>query len=283
MRTVTSRLLISGFLLFQSVTPVFSDFPYPAPPANVDPNSYDKYMFLPPDAPLPNDFSSNYWKFTSDRSADPVRNNKQELFGVMGASVDRAWRFTTGRPDVVVAILDSGIIWQSNQPDLFNKLYLNRGELPLPGGSSSYDANHDGVFNIRDYAGDPRVFDANGNGALDPEDLILIFSDHVDGDHNGYVDDICGWDFYEGDNDPRDEPRNSHGNNRMVDSAAEANNGGDVGSAPNSMLLPVRVGASFIVDANEFAQGLVFSVDSGARVVGAALGALNNTMFARPR
>src|SRR4030095_12044907 len=108
MRTVASRLLISTLLLFQSVSPLSADFPYPAPPADVDPNSYHKYMFLPPDAPLPNDFSSNYWKFTSDRSADPVRNSKQELYGVMGASIDRAWRFNTGRPDVVVGIRGRG-------------------------------------------------------------------------------------------------------------------------------------------------------------------------------
>jgi hypothetical protein len=67
----------------------------------------------------------------------------------------------------------------------------------------------------------------------------------------------------------------------MLDSAAEANNGGQVGTAPNSMVLPVRVGDSFIVDANEFAQGVVFAVDSGARVIAEALGALNSTRFAR--
>src|SRR5262245_27451756 len=104
-----------------------------------------------------------------------VRNNPQELYGVMGASVDKAWKISTGRPDVVIAILDSGIRWD-NQPDLYKKLYLNRGELPLPSGATDYDADHNGVFNIADYANDPRVYDANHNGARDPEDLILIFS-----------------------------------------------------------------------------------------------------------
>jgi len=239
-------------------------------------------MFRPASLPLPNDFAGeNYWKLTSDRSPYAVRYSQQELLGVMGASVDKAWEISTGRPDVVIAVLDSGIHWQDQQPDLFNKLYLNRGELPLPAGSSKYDANSDGVFNIKDYAGDSRVYDANGNGVLDPEDLILIFSDRVDGDGNGYVDDICGWDFFEGDNNPRDDVRHDHGTNRMRDAAAEANNGGSVGTAPNSMILPVRVGETFMVEINEFAQGVVFAVDSGARVISEALGALNNTRFAR--
>ena len=39
---------------------------------------------------------------------------------------------------------------------------------------------------------------------IDPQDLILAFSDGVDDDANGYVDDICGWDIQEDDNDPFD-------------------------------------------------------------------------------
>jgi len=45
-----------------------------------------------------------------------------------------------------------------------------------------YDANHDGVFNIQDFAQDPRVSDRNANGMLDAEDIILTFSDHTDAD-----------------------------------------------------------------------------------------------------
>jgi len=281
-RSIPARLVICALLLLNNVHALLADFPYPSPPSGVDPYSYHRYMFRPLNSPLPNDFSGgDYWKLTSDRSPYAVRYSQQELFGVMGASVDKAWEISTGRPDVVIAILDSGIIWQEAQPDLFNKLYLNRGELPMPAGASAYDANHDGVFNIKDYAGDSRVYDANGNGRLDPEDLILIFSDRIDTDGNGYIDDICGWDFFENDNNPRDDVFHGHGTNRMFNAAAEANNGGAIGTAPNSMILPVRVGDTFMVETNEFAQGVVFAVDSGARIIGEALGALNNTRFAR--
>ena len=41
----------------------------------------------------------------------------------------------------------------------------------------------------------------------------------------------------------------------------------------------MRVGDSFVAEVNDFAQGVVFAVDSGARVVQEALGTLNQTRF----
>ena len=81
----------------------------------------------------------------------------QELFGVRGPSVDKAWQVTTGRPDVVLAILDSGIEWRDAgaMGDLAAKVHLNAAELPLPESTTNgYDRNADGVFNVRDYLAD---------------------------------------------------------------------------------------------------------------------------------
>src|SRR5437867_217378 len=166
MKKWISYPLIVTLLIFNAVPPLLADFPYPAPPPGIDPYDYQLYLFLAPGTPLPSDFTAggNDWKLSSQRAPSLVSYSQQELFGVMGASVDTAWQISTGRPDVVIAILDSGIEWQDNRPDLFNKLYLNRGELPLPEGATEYDANHDGIINIADYANDSRVYDANGNG-----------------------------------------------------------------------------------------------------------------------
>jgi subtilisin family serine protease len=49
-----------------------------------------------------------------------------------GISADLAWQLTTGHPDVVIAILDSGVNY--DHEDLRNKIWLNRGELPVPVG-----------------------------------------------------------------------------------------------------------------------------------------------------
>ena len=98
--------------------------------------------------------------------------------------------------------------------------------------------------------------DKNSNGRLDAGDLILNFSDGVDDDANGYIDDISGWDFMKNDNDPYDDTRYGHGTGEADDSAAAANNGiGGAGVCPQCRFIPTRVGDSFITDVNDFAQG----------------------------
>ncbi len=298
-RSQVVALLLTGGLL--TASSVRAEVPFPANPrpcASVpveppclDASAFADYLFLAPGV-LPDDYrGGDVWKYSSLPSGDTaIDASAQELFGVTGASVDRAWQTTTGRPDVLIAVLDSGIRWGDRLPDLVDKFYLSRAELPAPESSDNdadaHDRNGDGVFNLADYradathAADSRVSDRNGNGLLDPEDLIFIFSDGVDDDGNGYVDDISGWDFFEDDNDALDEVRYGHGTGESHDSGAEAGNGdGFPGTCPNCLLLEVRVGDSFVTEVNHFAQGVVFAVDSGANVVQEALGTLNQTRF----
>jgi len=293
-----ARRILLVLIVGLAAEATFAAMPYPPNPRPcgepVEPDciaatDFSQYLFLPIAEPplLPNDFGSDNWKLTSETTGEPAIDERaQELYGVKGASVDLAWQTTTGRPDVLIAVLDSGIRWQDALTDLASKFFLNRGELPAPEGGETYDRNGDGVFNVDDYlagAGfeqDSRVSDANGNGIIDPEDLIFLFSDGSDDDGNGYIDDISGWDFFEDDNDPLDEVRYGHGTGESGDSGAEADNGqGGVGTCPNCMLLEVRVGDSFVAEVDAFAQGVVFAVDSGARVIQEALGTLNQTHF----
>jgi len=229
---------------------------------------------------------------------------KAELSLGSGLHADRAWQRTAGDPRVVIAELDSGIKW--SERDLVNKFYLNRGELPKPDKACQtaaydpakpWDANGDGKFNVQDYTKnsghaqptspcDPVVkaykggWDTNGNKVLDPQDLIQIFSDGKDDDNNGYIDDISGWDFFDNDNDANDDTNYGHGTAEAKWSAAEGNNGrGSLGTCPRCLVMPVRVGDSFVVEGNDFAQGVVFAVDSGAAIVQEALGAINNGPF----
>ena len=70
--------------------------------------------------------------------------------------------------------------------------------------ASSHDANADGLFNIQDYAEDPRIDRQWSRSWRRYVGLIgfdYTFSDGVDDDGNGYIDDISGWDFFERDND----------------------------------------------------------------------------------
>ncbi|MDQ1395924.1 MAG: hypothetical protein QOG64_1183, partial [Acidimicrobiaceae bacterium] len=257
----------------------------------------------PADSQLPSSFDcvnstklTDYRPQPGDADYDPtVENNPQELFGVKGAGTNRAWEVTTGRPDTVIAVMDSGIEWKT-RPALVNKVALNRGELPVPCTTSTgcaaaaaaprggtlvaFDVNHDGLFNAADYANDPRVPDINGNGVVDGQDLIHAFSDGVDHDSNGYVNDIAGWDFYQADNDPSDDVTYGHGSGEATDSAAEITND-QLTQCPNCLFLPMRVGDSFIADINHWAQAVVYAVDNGASVVQEALGTIDHTGFAQ--
>lgn len=193
-----------------------------------------------------------------------------------GMHVDRAWQLHTGTPETLIAVLDSGINWDSS--DLIDRHFLNIRELPKPEGSAAYDKNSDGRVSVSDYAGDSRVYDANANGVLDAGDLIKIFSDGIDDDNNGYVDDIAGWDFHEQDNDPADRTKFGHGTGEAKDSVAAINNGsGGAGICGNCSFISLRLNDSFIVDSNAFAQAVVYATDLGASLVQQALGGINQT------
>ena len=142
-------------------------------------------------------------------------------------SVNRAWReFTTGNPETVIAYVEAGINWRDSNAvkELANKVYLNAGELPAPTTPAQGDAACGaGVLCAADFSD---TQDSNGNGAVDPEDLIVRYSDRTDDDGNGYVDDISGWDFYDDQNDPATSDSSyAHANNQMERAAGETNNG----------------------------------------------------------
>ncbi len=233
--------------------------------------------------PLDVDPDTRDHRITSTRSGSRERL-RHHLCGQRGPALDLAWGLSLGRSDVLIAVLDSGIEWRGDaMVDLADAAWLNSGELPPPLGHLDHDANGDGRFSIADYADDPRVSDLNRNGLMDPEDLILApaFSDGTDDDGNGYIDDISGWDFLFGDNNPLDDVDYGHGTGEAKDSTATDGNGGAVGTCPECRFLPIRVGDSFIADGNRFAAGVLFAVDSGADVVQEALGALNNPSVAQ--
>ena len=183
---------------------------WPTPPAGSDPERYAAEDHTPrtspPTRPLNWDNGGSNWKLTSGRTPTAsVSSNPQELCGVEGNSMDTAWPTTTGSPDTVIAVLDSGIDWC--QPAIVDKIELNRAALPLPedaGGQTKpqlesggqtftdadpYDLTDAGVLDVSQYAADPRVaavaadyhglfcasHDDNSYAGISPEDLIRTF------------------------------------------------------------------------------------------------------------
>jgi hypothetical protein len=358
---VVTVLLACAATLVAPLT-ALADEPWPKAPSPSGIYAYENYLrahVVCPNATgsqNPTDYDCNDYKTSSvrDPNAGPplLQDNAQELGGVLGSSMDKAFNVSTGRPDVHIAVLDSGIMWDDGNAmkDLRGKVWLNWAELPPPeqadgslypgctpgslpsrsrklpspgfptiaGGSTDcYDVNHDGVFNTYDYALDPRVNGAAhpyfccksttaANNFLTPEDLIEVFSCYdatqagaqqfgalsqdamgrrvcsngaalADNDGNGFPHDIAGWNFMERTNDPFDEPHYGHGTGEARDSNAEANNGGDIGTCPSCMVLPLKVGDSFIADVNEFSQAVMYATDNNANIVQEALGTLNRS------
>ncbi|HMC53484.1 MAG TPA: hypothetical protein VKI64_12050, partial [Acidimicrobiales bacterium] len=165
--------LVAGMLAALAV-PASATFPFPPGSPGSDPYDYTRLHInngacepltsgqnRPPGSDLPANFDCrNAWKLTDyaaqpgDPDYDPaVASNPQELFGVKGAGVNRAWEVTTGRPDTVIAVLDSGIEW--NTPQLVDKVWLNWRELPLPCSAGTTAAC------TRTYGSDWKQYDAN--------------------------------------------------------------------------------------------------------------------------
>lgn len=227
---------------------------------------------------------------------------------VSGFNAAGAWKAERGRPDVVIAILDTGIKWQ--EPGLRLQIHLNTGELPYPSladGKSCgrYDCNRDGVVNVEDYAHDPRVsLDYPGRtgppGLITAQDLIHAFGDceirhhqiakcvpgrHWDNDHNGYANDIAGWNFFDNDNDPTDRSSYfgaaDHGTDRALQAVEQGNDGqGSIGVCPHCQVMPVRVWDTFVTPGDTFALGTVYATDNRASLIEGADGNFANSRFA---
>ena len=234
----------------------------------------------------------DHWSLVSwipEPSIDSVRPEELEIGS--GIHLDQAIRHTAGRWDVPIAVLDSGVFWRRER--LNRKLFLNAAELPKPlleSGevSETHDADGNGVFNIEDYQWDTRVRptdgDLDGDDLLDPGDLIAVFSDGIDDDGNGFIDDISGWDFFSGDNNPFAqlvEGYASHGSGVAEEAANSGDDGGGIGVCPNCAILPVRIGDAFITDARRVALAIQFSVDSGARSLAMATGGISHNESVR--
>ena len=110
-----------------------ADFPYSR---NSTPSGFDN-LYL--DAgQVPTDLGGNTFKFAATPDPANTTNNASpvELGGARGAhvvdadsAVQTAFRTTTGRPDVTIAILDSGIQWNDagDMNDLRNEDQHRRG------------------------------------------------------------------------------------------------------------------------------------------------------------
>jgi subtilisin family serine protease len=162
-------------------------------------------------------------------------------WGMNQNNVKGAWEKTKGSPDIIVAVLDTGVDY--NHEDLVENMWRNPGETGT----------------------DAQGKDKSKNG--------------IDDDKNGYVDDVVGWDFAGRDNKPYDMHvtqftdilnggNPGHGTHCAGNVAARADNGkGIVGVAPNIKIMALRFisekGSGTTADA---IAAIKYAVDNGAKI-----------------
>ena len=160
-----------------------------------------------------------------------------------GSQAGEAWAAGwTGSAKVAVGVIDTGIDY--THPDLYLNIWINPGEIPLLLRDSLTDVDGDTIITFRDLndqANAQFVRDINQNGRIDGGDLLndSNWENRVDEDANGYVDDLIGWDFYSGDNDPYDD--DGHGTHVAGTIAATGGNGAGVaGVGWATQLIPLK-------------------------------------------
>ena len=136
-----------------------------------------------------------------------------------------AWGYTTGRSDVIIAILDTGVY--TKHLDLAENIWTN-----------------------------PLEIQDNG----------------IDDDGNGFIDDVHGWNFPDGNNQIYDDY--GHGTHVAGIAAARINNGiGIAGMAGNATIMSVDVFNYGIGTYEDLIRAIIYATDNGARVINMSLGA----------
>jgi len=156
-------------------------------------------------------------------TGDPNDPSYANLWGLKNSNnfdidAPEAWDLTTGNPDTIIAVLDTGVA--IDHPDLQGNLWKNAGEIA-------------------------------GNG--------------IDDDQNGYVDDVNGWDFFDGDNDPSDT--HGHGTHVAGTIGAVGDNGiGVTGVNWSCKIMPLRFLGPDGGYTSDAILALEYAVKMGAKV-----------------
>jgi subtilisin family serine protease len=208
-------------------------------------------------------------------------------------NVPSAWNITTGRKDILVAVVDSGT--HSDHPDLQNNLYINQLEIPSEL-LNDIDINQDNeASNLELLAWfEAENLDLDNDGVISHQDIIAEQSpliNGIDNDENGYIDDIWGWDFTDAgelaniasgdyllqDNDPEDEY--NHGTHVAGIIGASSNNGeGISGVCWEVRILSIRAGfktadgLSGVLQDDDAAAGIIYAADMGADIINLSWG-----------
>ena len=187
------------------------------------------------------------------------------LYGMPKIGAPAAWDITTGNPNFVVGVIDSGVDY--THPDLYLNVWINQAEIPSAVRAQLTDTDGDTIISFRDLnnsvnIGPGKITDLNGNGRIDGGDLLRSaasggWADGTDAGSNGFTDDLVGWDFANNDNNPLDD--NNHGTHVA----------GTIGAIGDNSVGVAGVNWSVSI------AGLKFLAANGSGSISAATAALN--------
>ncbi len=181
----------------------------------------------------------NYLNVFHNTTNDPFFYQQQHGL----CNIPEAWTYTTGDEDIIIAVVDSGILYE--HPDLTNIIYNNENEIA----NSGNDDDNNGY--IDDYRG-------------------WDFTDAPT------LDNIALGDYTERENDASDE--NYHGTHVSGIIGAEVNNGvGIAGVVWNANILPIRAGfrttsgGGYLQD-DDVSAAIIYATDMGADIINMSWG-----------
>ncbi len=176
------------------------------------------------------------------------------------------------RPGVAVVEPDYVMSSTSNDPGYGQLWGLHAiGGIDAPGAWTTTKGRSDVIVAVIDTGIDITHPDLAGNIWRNPGEIA---GNGIDDDRNGFVDDVHGWDFRNGDASVFDASEDSHGTHVAGTIAAVGDNGlGVVGVAPNVKIMPLKfLGSDGSGSSSHAAAAVAYARRMGATVINASWG-----------
>ncbi len=218
--------------------------------------------------------------------ADTVPNDPSwsALYGMKKIEAPKAWDVSTGSTNVIVAVIDTGLDY--DHPDLYLNVWINQGEIPASRKGNLADVDSDGRITFWDLnstvnIGAGKITDINSDGRISGSDILGKmkkdtsgndtgvggWSDVVDQNADGRLDDLIGWNASATTKTPTDG--HGHGTHVAGTIGAIGNNGvGVAGVNWKTQLMPLKIfnDAGFYAGNTKVIQMFSYAVANGAKI-----------------